>query len=347
MSFANPIWLWGLFALLIPLAIHLLSKKQTQVLPFGSIRFLRESASSQSRSIQLSDVLLLILRLLLFILIITWLAGWISPEKREKQNWLILGEGIDLPEAYRDAAHQQLLEVKMASTLTEEKKYPNQWYFLEELAVRHPEIDSLTWIDNFSEVDFWGNVPTLPYSYELINFGNKDNQVHSIKNDTIFYKVENLSEENKTLIANALVAISEYSGKKIIYSHEATQLPDVLFSDNASQKVPLQFLFRHNEIKTYTIENKWPVRIIHLSESYLKNALMHDELLMILTEFLVQNSTPLWYYNSFDQATAKPQKPQYNSLVYNSINETEEWLFWLILAVLLVERVWTFRKTNA
>lgn len=347
MSFANPIWLWGLLALLVPLVIHLLSKKQTQVLPFGSLRFLRESSSSQSRSIELSDIWMLLLRLLLLAMIIIWLTGWISPEKREKKNWLILGEGIELPEAYQDAVDQQLIEVKRARALKADTNYANQWYFMQELAVQHPEIDSLTWIDNFSDADFWGKIPALPYAYELINYTDKNHQSKNGINDTISYKVENLSKENKALINNALTAVSKYSGNRIIYSDKQTKSPDVLFTDNISQEITLQFVFQSSKVQTYIVDNEWPQRIINISDSYLNNALLHDELLVILTEFLGRETMPLWNYNSFEQATVKDQEMQNNPLVYSSINETNEWLFWLILGLLLVERVWAFRKSNA
>ncbi|GAA5041502.1 hypothetical protein GCM10011506_43240 [Marivirga lumbricoides] len=347
MILANPIWLWGLLALLVPLVIHLLSKKQTRILPFGSIRFLKESASSQSRSIELSDILMLILRLFLLIIVIIWLAGWVSSEKLEKKNWLILGHGIDLPSAYQNAVDQQLLEVKDVVALKGEKTYLNEWFFLRELGQRYPQIDSLIWIDNFSSTDFWGRVPSLSYTYNLIDFGNKNNQKPLIEIDTLFYEVKGLPEAGKDLIDKVLLSISQYSGSEIIYSDNSTRVTDILFSNAPSSDIPIQFIFNLSENNTYRLEDQWPARIIHLSENYVDDALLHDELLVIITEFLAQYSNPLWAYNSFEEATAEPQELRSKVLRQSNEIKSHEWLFWMILATLLIERVWAYKRINA
>jgi len=70
LSFFNPMYLWGLLFLLIPLIIHLLNRKRTIKLDFSSIRFLQKSAIKSSRIRRLKKLLLLITRLLLIILLI-------------------------------------------------------------------------------------------------------------------------------------------------------------------------------------------------------------------------------------------------------------------------------------
>lgn len=89
MSILNPIALWGLLALAIPLLIHFLSKKQQNVIHFGSNRFLESTETSSARSIQLSDLLLLILRALLLATIVLLVSKLSSKEtKKNKQIFI-------------------------------------------------------------------------------------------------------------------------------------------------------------------------------------------------------------------------------------------------------------------
>lgn len=49
MQLTQSVWLWGLMALALPIAIHLLSRKEGRVVPVGSLRHLRETTSQQFR----------------------------------------------------------------------------------------------------------------------------------------------------------------------------------------------------------------------------------------------------------------------------------------------------------
>ncbi|WP_421807555.1 BatA domain-containing protein [Flagellimonas sp.] len=83
MVFANPTYLWALLGLLVPLAIHLWSKKEAKTVKIGSVQLLDESNSRQSSSIQLNEWLLLLLRMLILALIVVLMAG---PQWRTKGN---------------------------------------------------------------------------------------------------------------------------------------------------------------------------------------------------------------------------------------------------------------------
>lgn len=89
MQLVNATYLWALLALAVPVAIHLLSRKEGQVIPVGSLRHLQETASQQFRGIKLNELLLLALRLLLFILFVMLLAGlfW---NMKEKEKWVVV-----------------------------------------------------------------------------------------------------------------------------------------------------------------------------------------------------------------------------------------------------------------
>ena len=95
MQFANPIWLWALSGLVIPVGIHLLSRKEGKVIYIGSLRHLDESSTRQFKAIRLNEILLLIIRCVLIILTVLFLAGiqW-RHTPTEKQKWLVIEPGI-------------------------------------------------------------------------------------------------------------------------------------------------------------------------------------------------------------------------------------------------------------
>ncbi|MBC73875.1 BatA domain-containing protein [Muricauda ruestringensis] len=91
MVFANPSYLWALLGLLVPLAIHLWSKKEAKTIKIGSIQLLDESNSRQSSSIQLNEWLLLLLRMLMVALIVLLMAGpqWRTKGDRKQVTYLV------------------------------------------------------------------------------------------------------------------------------------------------------------------------------------------------------------------------------------------------------------------
>lgn len=77
-------WMWWpLLGLLVPLIIHLLSKREKNVVSFGSLQFLEPLESESARSIQLSQYVLLFLRLLLLVLVCFLMAVPVLEEDKE------------------------------------------------------------------------------------------------------------------------------------------------------------------------------------------------------------------------------------------------------------------------
>jgi len=74
MSFLNPTYLWALLGLLIPIAIHLWSKKEGKTIKVGSIELLLESESKQTSSIKPNELWLLLLRMFIIALVAIVLA---------------------------------------------------------------------------------------------------------------------------------------------------------------------------------------------------------------------------------------------------------------------------------
>jgi hypothetical protein len=100
-QFANPLWLWGLLGLAIPITIHLLSKKEGKVIYVGSVRYLEESSTARFRSVRLNEVLLLLLRCLFLTLLILLLAGTsVYFFSTNKTRWILFEKGIENTDDY-------------------------------------------------------------------------------------------------------------------------------------------------------------------------------------------------------------------------------------------------------
>ncbi|SKB87268.1 BatA domain-containing protein [Daejeonella lutea] len=104
----NPIWLFGIAGILVPLIIHLWNVKTGKTLKVGSIMLMGESSRQNSRSLKLMDLLLLFLRCLLIIVLSLILAEpvWRSLSKQQESKAWILLEKDAFPETYNTFKNQ-------------------------------------------------------------------------------------------------------------------------------------------------------------------------------------------------------------------------------------------------
>ncbi|QSE96625.1 BatA domain-containing protein [Fulvivirga lutea] len=116
MEFANASYLYGLFGLLIPIAIHLWSKKEGKVIHVGSLKYIPEFETKQSKSIKLNELLLLMVRCLVLSLFCFLMAELLTTKKVQNTNAIVLVE----PTLFNDSRVQKALD-----TLKIEKRYLN------------------------------------------------------------------------------------------------------------------------------------------------------------------------------------------------------------------------------
>lgn len=95
-QFLNPVFLWGLLGVSIPIGIHLLSRKEGKVIRMGSLRHLQETSTQKFKGIRLNEILLLILRCLLISLLILLLSDvrYTGSTEAEKK-WLLIEPGLE------------------------------------------------------------------------------------------------------------------------------------------------------------------------------------------------------------------------------------------------------------
>lgn len=99
MEFLNPAILWGLFALGIPVLIHLWNGRQGIKIAWAAVRFLEENENKPVRHIKFEQWLLLLLRLLLLTLLVLILAKlfWDKIGKDEEKRVIHLVEPSEEP----------------------------------------------------------------------------------------------------------------------------------------------------------------------------------------------------------------------------------------------------------
>lgn len=121
MTLLNPIWLWGLGGLVIPVAIHLLSRKEGKTIRIGSIRFLAETATSKFSSVRLNEVALLAIRSLLILLMVLFLASLLfsSARSNTSQKWVVVEKSLENNEQIKnllDSLQKNDYETRRLST---------------------------------------------------------------------------------------------------------------------------------------------------------------------------------------------------------------------------------------
>jgi hypothetical protein len=87
MTWLQPLVWWGLVGLAVPVVIHLLSRHQTQRLPFPSLRFLQTTPMAAMRRRVVSNWPLLIVRVLIIVAATAALAGPVVVSDARRTEW--------------------------------------------------------------------------------------------------------------------------------------------------------------------------------------------------------------------------------------------------------------------
>jgi hypothetical protein len=92
--FAFPLYLVALAGLAIPIAIHLLSRKEGKIIKIGSVRHVLETSTRQFRGVRLNEILLLILRCAMVVVFCLLLSG-LQCTNSKKEKWVLLEKGLE------------------------------------------------------------------------------------------------------------------------------------------------------------------------------------------------------------------------------------------------------------
>jgi hypothetical protein len=82
MSFINPAFFWAMFAIAIPIIIHLINFRRHKTLYFSNTRFLENIRKETKTKTKLKQILILIARILTIAMLVIAFAGPFIPIKQ-------------------------------------------------------------------------------------------------------------------------------------------------------------------------------------------------------------------------------------------------------------------------
>jgi hypothetical protein len=111
LQFLNPVLLFSLVGLAVPIAIHMWSRKAGKRVKIGSIALLQPAPSKQMRSIRLHELALLLLRCLLLTLLVLLIAQpqWVSNQPNKQPGWILISPEVML-QLKQDKSVLQLID---------------------------------------------------------------------------------------------------------------------------------------------------------------------------------------------------------------------------------------------
>ncbi len=94
MQLVNPLFLWALAGLAIPVGIHLLSRKEGKIIRLGSVRHVMETSTQQFKGIKLNEILLLALRCAMIVMF-SLLLGGLQFMSSGNRKWVMVEKGLE------------------------------------------------------------------------------------------------------------------------------------------------------------------------------------------------------------------------------------------------------------
>jgi len=164
MSIGITAWLWLIAAALIPLIIHLWSRKSGQPKILPTFRFLPEKSIARASRIQLHEITLLLLRIALILLIALLLAGLFFDIDQEVANSVKLSESES--EYSEEWIGEDVLEIMVPSERIDRLGW---WMILEQVEYEYRP-DLIITEGRLTADRFTGELPELSADLEWIPF---------------------------------------------------------------------------------------------------------------------------------------------------------------------------------
>lgn len=220
MQFTQPIFLWALAGLMVPLAIHLLSKKEGQVIRLGSLRHLRETSTQQFRGIKLNEILLLALRSLLVILFVFLISGlyW---NYADDKRWIVVEKGVEKistakklidsleAQGFERRALQNGFPLEYTSSAVSSA---NNWHLIESL--QQQELEQVVVLSQSRAEDFTGARRAVNSNIQWITFPAEEHE----------FIAEAIQQTPDRILVRKGFSNSAYTRFETVHSN--TSLPD-------------------------------------------------------------------------------------------------------------------------
>lgn len=242
MQFVNPIWLWGLTGLLVPIGIHFLSRKEGRTMKIGSVRHLEDSVTKQFKNIRLNELVLLAIRCLLITLFVLLLSGLHLNSSKENKKWLLIERGLEKDEKFTelvDTLRERGFEIRsfaagfpdLSDSLAANQTL-DYWSLVQDLQpldIKQAVVLSYNYVYNFKgkRIQLPENVRWIFKNPETDEFTLRATQISP---DSIVTKV-GVTDGNQTNFLEIRSAVSDQQqlATSNFFDTVRTELPDTIF----------------------------------------------------------------------------------------------------------------------
>lgn len=242
--FSNPLYLFSLAGLAIPIAIHLLSRKEGKVIKLGSLRHVVETSTQQFKGIKLNEIILLMLRCAMIIVFSLLLSG-LQCSNQGKEKWVIVECGLtgfqninSVLDSLKNDGYSMHLLSKGFPDLKDSSKSSGQvnyWELIDDLkqnAISQAIVFAKNNINNFKgqrsslPVNVqWISQPLPEINFPLTTIRLKDDSVlvisgHSSADKTFFISKKISSKSNTSIVtAPDTIKVELVSDADFSYDH--------------------------------------------------------------------------------------------------------------------------------
>jgi len=303
MTIQNPTYLWAFLGLLIPLAIHLWSRKAGKTVKVGSTQWLIASENTRFSSLQFNEVFLFVIRTLVVLLAVLILLDLVQRQpadaRKMAKTWVLTEKALlkdarvrpQVDELVKAGASLHLLEPSMPLVSPKElsrETFPpkekaalqtssdpkvstslNYWSYLRELDTRVDAPKKVIIFAQNNQQRFQGTRPSLGLEVEWINLPQQRKQV---------FLLDALQLPKDSLLLS--IGMSDESGTQVIQEKIGRQantkikdLPSVIVKDAQVHfaQVPNEGI----QIRVPTPKHVLIVydKVYNLDQQYLKAAL--------------------------------------------------------------------------
>ena len=230
MTIQNPTYFWALLALLVPLAVHLWSRKAGKTVKVGSTQWLIASENTRFSSLQFNEIGLFLIRSLLVVVIVLILVDLVQKKSEEggkvAQTWLLTEESflqnasarpqIDSLVKNQASLHlfkpgmplvkqEDLEKIKVQNQSTTTNDQPlNYWSFLQELDTRDNAPKKVIVLGQNTQQRFTGKRPQIGLEVQWLDLPQQRKKVFlldalQLPNDSLLLSI-GISDESGTQI---------------------------------------------------------------------------------------------------------------------------------------------------
>jgi hypothetical protein len=255
MTFLNPLLLWGLAAVSIPILIHIFNLKRTKKIEFSTLMFLKEIQQSKYKKIKLKQLLILLSRIAFIIFLVMMFAkpyetGFLgAPAFKSKSSVLIILDDSFSMQT-RDNNGNDLENGKKKINMLLDALGPNNEIFFTTISGINKPAASIPFKDMNSIKDTLALIKTSAVTRDL--------------NEVMYYAEDILNSSSNTLKEVYLVT----DGQTSFLKKDAAILPVFKDNDNLNFSVILTGIRNANNISIDTIntvskifEKNRPVKI--------------------------------------------------------------------------------------